>query len=108
MTKYIIVAVIVCGVILGGIALKSNEVEEFVAPAVVEKLVTQEVEVETLQKRIDDAITASSTDIESASQKAYEDMKTQMRKEIELQVRTAYENELKAKRIELEKEVGAY
>lgn len=100
-----LIAVVILGV--GGIALTPRTTEWVAAEIVeIEKEVT--VEVETLDKRISDAITASSTDIETASQKAYEDMKTQMRKEIELQVRTAYENELKAKRIELEKEVGAY
>lgn len=80
--------------------------EVYEAPEVIE--VEKTVEVETLSKRITDAQSASSTEIENAAQAAYEAKKEQLLKEVELKVRTDYENELKSKRIELEKEVGDY
>ncbi len=78
--------------------------------ATITEVVTQEVvkEVESLDKRITDAQSASSTEIETAAQAAYQSKKEQMLKEIELRERKKYEAELQAERIQLEKEVGSY
>lgn len=65
-------------------------------------------EVDALDKRIQDALTASSTEIEAESQKAYQSKKDMLMKEVELRIRTEYENELKAERIKIEKEIGTY
>lgn len=103
--KPLVISVIGLAVILGGITLTKPKAIKYEQ---VETIVEKTVEVETLQKRIDDAITASSTDIELKAKEAYEETKKQAQKTIELEVRTKYENELKAKRIELEKETKVY
>jgi hypothetical protein len=103
--KYFIIAVVVLGVVLGGIALRPKATQ-YVAPEVIEKEVT--VEVETLSRRIEEALTASSTAIEAEAKRAYEDKKTQLMREVELAIRTQYEGELRAERVKLEKELMTY
>lgn len=78
----------------------------YVAPETktIEKIV--EVETETLQKRIDNALTASSTDIETAAQAAYEEKKEKMRKEVELSVTTQYRKEIEEREARLEEQVS--
>lgn len=101
MKKYI-APVLVLGVILGGIALKGSRVEYVNTETVVEK------EVPTLEKRIETAITASSTEIEAEAQKAYEAAKKNAENEIALRITTEYKKEIEQKETDLEKEVGAY
>lgn len=100
--KYIIIAVIVLGVILGGI--KFTQPTEYTAPEVVEKEVT--IEVETLRKRIDAALTASSTEIENEAQKAFEEKRKQLETEVELDVTRKYRAEIEAREAELEEQVS--
>lgn len=59
------------------------------------------VEVDALETAILNALTASSTDIETHAQKAYDDARAQMEVEIELSVREAYRKGLEAKEEEL-------
>ena len=101
MKKYI-APVLVLGAILGGIALKGSRVEYVNTETVVEK------EVPTLEKRIETAITASSTEIEAEAQKAYEAAKKNAENEIALRITTEYKKEIEQKETDLEKEVGAY
>lgn len=105
--KYVI-TIIVLGAILGGIALKKSQPNEYVnaAPEVVTKEVVREVQ--TLEMRIADAQNASSTDIENEAQAAYEAKKQQMLTEIELKITTQYKKEIEARETQLEKEVGTY
>lgn len=97
--KYIIITVIVLGAILGGVALKPNTTV-WQAPEVVEKLV--EKEVPTLEKRVADAIAASSTDIEREAQAAYVNKKAQLENAVESRVTTEYRKEIEARELELE------
>ena len=101
--KYALAIVVVLS--LGGAFFFTKEVE-YTAPImeVIEKEVT--VEVETLEKRIEDALTASSTEIETEAQKAFEEKKLQMQKEIELEVTRAYRAEIEAREATLEAEVS--
>ena len=101
--KYITL-VIVLGVILGGIAYYKGSVQTYTAPEVVEKNVT--VEVETLQKRIDDALTASSTEIETESKKAFDEKQKQLKTEVELNVTRKYRAEIEKREAELEDKVS--
>jgi hypothetical protein len=105
--KYILVlsVVVVLGVLVAHVLPNKEEYR-----ATITEVVTQEVEkeVDALSKRIADAQSASSTEIETQSKKAYEDKKNLMLKEIELKVRKQYEAELEAERVQLEKEVGTY
>jgi len=105
--KYILglSVLVVLGVVIANVLPNKEEYR-----ATITEVVTQEVEkeVDALSKRIADAQSASSTEIEEASKKAYEDKKNLMLKEIELEVRKQYEVELQAERVQLEKEVGTY
>ena len=73
---------------------------------IVEKIV--EKEVPTLDKRIADAISASSTDIETKAQQAYEDAKKNAENEIALRIIEEYEKEVVALKVEKQKEIGTY
>ena len=102
MKKYII-PVIVLGAVLGGIAL-NNKAIEYVQGEPVEKIV--EKEVPTLEMRIADAISASSTATEAVAKKAYEEAKEQAETEIALRVTTEYRKEVEKKEAELEEKVS--
>lgn len=94
-------------VILGGIAvLLKPEKVVFTAPEVVEKEVT--VEVETLDKRIQEALHASSTEIEIEAKKAYQYAKEQMELEIKTEIRDAYLAEIEAINLEEKKKLDSY
>lgn len=97
-----IAIVIVLGVILGGIALTKPKTVEYIQGEthVVEKTV------ETLQKRVDEAITASSTEIEIEAQKAYTEAKEQAQKEVELIVTSQYRKEIEEREAQLEEQVS--
>ena len=105
--KRLAIAVTVVGVILGGIALTQvGTVEEYVAP--VEVVVEKEVQVDALDKAIQEAQSAKKEEIESVAQKAYEDAKTQELKKIELDVIKTFGEKLDARQVELEKETKVY
>lgn len=95
---------IVAGVILGGVTLIRPHTVEYVnsEPQTVET----RVEVETLQKRIDEALNASSTAIEAAAKQAYDDAKLKAQTEVELEVTRAYNQEIDAREAELEERVS--
>lgn len=104
--KAIIITVIVLGVILGGITLKGNDVEEYVAPEVVE--VEKEVRVDALDKAIKDAQAAKQSEIESLAKKAYDEAYNQEMKKVELEVVKSFNEKLEARQTELEKETKTY
>lgn len=93
--------------ILGGITTYFVKGETtYTAPEVVEKEVT--VEVETLDKRIADALHASSTEIEADAQKAYQYAKEQAELEIKTKVRDQYLAEIEKINIEEKKKLDSY
>lgn len=101
--KRLAIVVIVLA-ILGGIAYFYSSVEEYTAPEVVEKEVP--VEVDTLQKRINDAKAAEEMNIEAKAYKAYLESREQQEKEVELKVTNEYKKEIDAHIQKLEKEVS--
>ena len=97
--------VIAGGVILVGgmLTFKPNTVEYIKGET---QVVEKTVEIETLQKRIDDAITASSTEIEIEAKKAYDETVAKEKKEVELEVTRKYRAEIEAREATLEEEVS--
>jgi len=70
--------------------------------------VEKRVEVDALQKQVNDALTASSTAIEERAKNAYNAAKRQAEVEIELEVTAKYRAQLEAREKELQKESVAY
>lgn len=103
--KRLAIVVIAVGLILGGIyTIKDKGTIEYIQGET--QVVEKTVEVETLRKRIDEAIIASSTEIESEAQKAYNETKEQEQKKIELQVTSQYRAEIEKREAELEEQVS--
>lgn len=102
--KKIILAVIVLGVVLGGIALTQKESVEYTAPQVVEK----QVEVDALEQAIKSRQEAVLPQIEASAQKAYDEAYAQEMKMVELEVIAEFNKKLDARQIELEKETKVY
>jgi hypothetical protein len=102
--KHLVIGVIVIGLILGGITYTKKDKIQYTKGDT--QIVEKTVEVETLQKRIDDAIHASSTAIESEAQKAFETKKMQLQTEIELEVTRAYRAEIEERESKLEEQVS--
>lgn len=102
--KRLAIAVIVLGVILGGIALTKDKGVDYKAPTEVIKEV--EKTVPELDKRIADALVASSTDIERAMQEASEKAKTSIEAEIKLRVNRQLQKELEIEESKLEEQVS--
>lgn len=95
--KYIIsVAIVVAIVTFGYFATNKEKTIEFTSGNS-----TTTIQVDALNTAIEQAITASSTEIEASAQKAYEDAKAKMELDIELAVRTKYRKELEKKEQEL-------
>lgn len=92
--------------IVGGIVLGSRSSVEYVAPETVTEVVTEEVD--ALNKAVEDAIKASSTEITNAAQAAYDDTIEQMHRKIELEVRKEYRERLEGEIEALEKVTGEY
>ncbi len=97
--------------ILGGIVIVTAGVIYFVPSTqefVTERVVVEEktVEVDTLQKRIDDAQAAALASTTAKAQAAYDAVLKEEAARIELEVRQAYRKELEAHEIELEKQTG--
>lgn len=67
---------------------------------------TVEVEVDALQKRLDDALTASSTEIEARANAAYNNAKNKAELETKLQATSAYRAEVEAQEKTLMKQVS--
>jgi len=99
--KRSVMIVILGVVVLGGITLYKPQTIE-----ITNEQKTVEVVVPELQKRLQQAITASSTEIENAMKKASQDAKDNIEKEIEIQVIDKMQLELDAHRETLEKEVS--
>ena len=103
--KQVIILVTVVGLIaISWRYYAQEEVIEYIQGET--QVVEKTVEVETLQKRIGDAITASSTDIETQAQNAYNETKAQAQKEVELEVTRKYRAEIEAREAELEEQVS--
>lgn len=102
--KRILIYVIAAGVILGGVTLIRPHTIEYITQE--GQTIENTVEVDALQKRIDDAINASSTAIEAAAQQAYEDAKVKAQTEIELEVTQTYNKEIDAREAALEERVS--
>jgi glutamate synthase domain-containing protein 3 len=100
--KRLAIVVSIGAVILGGIIFIKDEKVVYKQG----ETQIQEIEVETLQKRIEDATTASSTEIEREAQKAFEKRKAQMLTEIELQETRKYRAEIEAREEKLEEQVS--
>jgi len=97
------VSVVVFGAHTWGKYITEGKVS-YSAPEVVEK--TVEVTVPELEKRIMDALAASSTEIEAAMQKASQDAKDKIEGEIKLRVNRQMQEELKAEESKLEEQVS--
>lgn len=82
----------------------NKQVVQNIQKEIVEKVV--EKEVPTLDKRIADAISASSTDIETEARQAYEEAKKKAETEIALRVTTEYRKEVEKMEAELEEQVS--
>lgn len=102
--KKIILAVIVLGVVLGGITLTQKEPVEYIAPQVIEK----EVEVDALEQAIKTAQNGKLSEIEASAQEAYDEAYAQEMKKVELEVITDFNKKLDARQVELEKETKVY
>lgn len=103
-TTFVIVTVLIA---LGGVAYTFFPAKiQYMEPEVVEKEVT--VEVEALDKKIADALTASSTDIEIKARKAYEDAKEQAELEITTRVRDQYLAEIESINLADKKKLDSY
>jgi hypothetical protein len=66
------------------------------------------VEVNELEKRINDALHAKANEINEVGVKARDEAQQQLRDSIELEVREAYSKELEVKELELRKKQKAY
>ena len=105
--KYIIITVIVLGVILGGITLKPN-VAEYAAPVTEFIELEKEVEVDALEKAIQEAQDAKRSEIEAIAQAAHDEAYNQEMKKVELEVVKAFNEKMKARQTELEKETNSF
>lgn len=108
MNKLITSVVVVMILGIGGIAYKMVKVETItvdkIKTEIVEKVV--EKEVPTLDKRIADAISASSTETEALAKEAYEEAKKKAETEIALRVTTEYRKEIEEMEASLEEQVS--
>lgn len=102
--KTLLIAIVIVGVLGGGIAIYKQKPVEYIQTAVQTKEVVKEVN--PLDVRIENAINASSTQIEAESKQAYETKKSQMQTEVKLAVTRTYRAEIEAKEAELEKQAS--
>ncbi len=92
---------------VGGIGLYNvNKTETYIAPEKITETVIEEVD--ALEATIQEAISASSTDIKAQAQEAYDATVQKLEKEIELNVRRGQKKLLDKEIEDLEKEVGVY
>ena len=93
--------------IVGGMGLYSlNNTETYTAPEIITEVITEEVD--ALNQMIEDAITASSTEISAQATAAFNATVDRLKKKIELKVRRGQQAEGELKIEELEKETGEY
>jgi hypothetical protein len=102
--KRLVIAVIVVGLVLGGITLTRTSKIEYVAPEVVVE--EKEVIVPEKQKREQEALMASSTEIEKAMEEAAQEKKHEMETEIKLNVNRKMQAELQEQELALEEKVS--
>lgn len=97
--------VVVLGV-LGGITYAATKPStiEYITPE--EVIVEKEVTIPEIQKREQDALTASSTEIQKAMEKAAQDAKNAMETEIKLNVNRTLQAELQEQELALEEKVS--
>jgi len=88
-----------------GIMLLSSKTEVInIEPEVVEK----EVEVDALEKSINEAQDAKKADIEAVANKAWQEAYDQEMKKVELEVIQSFNKKLDARQIELEKDTKVF
>lgn len=94
-------------VVLGVVGYSLYTGDSITAENVTEKIVKEEVilEVSELSKRIEEAQTASSTEIEEAAKRAYDTEKSRLMTEVELNVTRAYREEIEDREAVLEESV---
>ncbi len=102
--KRLVIVGVVVAVILGGVTLIKPKTIEYVKGDT--EVVEKTIEIETLQKRIDDAKVAEEMNTEATAYKMYLQTRAQIEKEIELKVTNEYKTEIDAKITELEKQVS--
>lgn len=104
--KRILGIVIVLGLIVGGIALTRTSKIEYVASEPDVQVVEKEVQVPEIEKRTNDAINASSTEIKRAMDEASQRAKDAMETEIKLNVNRQLQKELQEQEAKLEDKVS--
>ena len=102
--KRLAIAVIVVGLVLGGIMLTRTSKIEYVASEVVVE--EKEVIVPEIQKREQEALMASSTEIEKAMEEAAQEKKHEMETEIKLNVNRKMQAELQEQELALEEKIS--
>lgn len=108
MKNIFIVLLVVVIVAFGGINYLNTHQKPMTVKAPEQKTVTETVIEDALEKQIQEAITASSTDTENKAKKAYDDAKHQAEVEIKLAVTTKYRTQIEAKEKALQAESKAY
>ncbi len=106
MKRFYIVGILIGLLVIGGIALSKDTTEYEAVDSIV--TVEKEVEVSTLEKRLNDALEANSEAIEAQAQAAYDAAKRQAEAAIELEVVKTFQDEVEALETELEKEIGVF
>lgn len=109
--KYPIVVALGATIAIGGMLYLSQPLAELFNSTKVEQQVIveeKEVEVDQLQKAVDEALKAAKADIESKAQAAYDSTFEMESKKVELEVRRKLQAEQESMIIDLEKEVGEY
>jgi hypothetical protein len=101
-------AIVVTVLVFGGVAYlaatKTSTPVEYVAPEV--QTVEKEVTVPELDKRVTEALSASSTEIQAAMDKAAQEAKESMETEIKLNVNRKMQAELKEQEAKLQDKVS--
>jgi hypothetical protein len=104
--KYLLIVIVGIGIITF-IFMGSNTME-VVAPEIERVEIEKEVVVDALEVKIKEAQDAASDTIQAKAQAAYDAAYEHEMKTIEAQVLKDVEAEIKTRRIETEKETGAY
>lgn len=102
--KRLAIVVIAVGLLGGAYLINDKVAVNYIAPTEVIKEV--EKTVPELEKRIADALIASSTDIEAAMQEASQKAKTSIEAEIKLRVNRELQKELEIEESKLEEQVS--
>lgn len=107
--KGLIIAVVVTGVV-GGIVLYQPNTSEYVRESSEEEItaVPEVVEVDVIEKRIADAQAEAMAEIETKANEMRDQFIQNELKTVEAEVLAEIESEIKARRVDVEKETGAY